>query len=144
MKLNTLKPALGSKRERVRVGRGIGCTLGKTCGKGHKGMKARSGASHYLVFAGGQMPLHRRLPKFGFNSRKALTAQDLPISALNCFEDDSLVTLDSLIEKDLVSNVTTSVKFYFSGELTAKVNLKGVRITPSAKALVEKMGGLVE
>lgn len=144
MKLNTLKPALGSKRDRVRVGRGIGCTLGKTCGKGHKGMKARSGASHYLVFAGGQMPLHRRLPKFGFNSRKALTASDLPISVLNCFKEGETVTLASLMEKDLVSNVTKSVKFYFSGELKVKVNLKGVRITPSAKQLVEKMGGLVE
>jgi large subunit ribosomal protein L15 len=143
MKLNTLKPALGSKRERVRLGRGIGSTLGKTCGKGHKGMKARSGASHFLVFAGGQMPLHRRLPKFGFNSRKALSAAQLPLSVLNAFEGQT-VTLDLLREKNLVSNLIKTVKFYLAGDLTVKVNVKGLRLTQSSKALVEKLGGLVE
>ena len=143
MKLNTLKPALGSKRPRVRLGRGIGSTLGKTCGKGHKGMKARSGASHFLVFAGGQMPLHRRLPKFGFNSRKALTRVDLPLSVLNSFEGQT-VTLSLLMDRNVVSNTTKTVKFYLSGELNVKVNLKGLCVTQSAKLLVEKLGGLVE
>ena len=143
MKLNTLKPALGSKRPRVRLGRGIGSTLGKTCGKGHKGMKARSGASHFLVFAGGQMPLHRRLPKFGFNSRKALTKVDLPLSVLNSFEGET-VTLAFLLEKNIVRNITKTVKFYLSGDLNVKVNTKGLHMTQSAKALVEKLGGLVE
>ncbi len=144
MKLNTLKPALGSKRSRVRVGRGIGCTLGKTCGKGHKGMKARAGASHHIVFAGGQMPLHRRLPKFGFNSRKALSARDLPLSILNHFEEGTTVTVAALIESNLISNISKTVKLYASGELKVKINLKGISLTQSAKALVEKMGGLVE
>jgi large subunit ribosomal protein L15 len=143
MNLNTLKPAIGSKRPRVRLGRGIGSTLGKTCGKGHKGMKARSGASHFLVFAGGQMPLHRRLPKFGFNSRKALTRVDLPLSVLNAFSGET-VTLSVLIDKNLVSNTTKTVKFYLSGELNVKVNIKGLYLTQSAKLLVEKLGGAVE
>ena len=143
MKLNTLKPALGSKRERVRLGRGIGSTLGKTCGKGHKGMKARSGASHFLVFAGGQMPLHRRLPKFGFNSRKALVAAQLPLSVLNSFEGET-VTLEMLKDKNLVSNITKTVKFYLAGDLKVKVNVKGLGLTQSSKALVQKLGGLVE
>jgi large subunit ribosomal protein L15 len=143
MKLNTLKPALGSKRERVRLGRGIGSTLGKTCGKGHKGMKARSGASHFLVFAGGQMPLHRRLPKFGFNSRKALFAAQLPLSVLNAF-DGQTVTIDLLKERNLISNITKTVKFYLAGELKVKVNIKGLRLTQSSKEIIEKLGGLVE
>jgi large subunit ribosomal protein L15 len=144
MKLNTLKPAPGSKRERVRVGRGIGSTLGKTCGKGHKGMKARSGATHCRVFAGGQMPLHRRLPKFGFASRIALVSESLPVSVLNSFTDGELVTVASLIEKDLIPQTIKNVKFYASGELTVKVNLKGVKVTQSTRALIESRGGSVE
>lgn len=142
MKLNTLSPAEGSKKNRTRVGRGIGCTKGKTCGKGHKGLKARSGGKVRAGFEGGQMPLYMRLPKFGFTSRKQLCTESLPVGILSKLAGD--VTLETLLDANLIKNTTKHVKFYASGELTSKVNVKGIPVTKGAREIIVKASGTVE
>ena len=142
MRLNSLSPAPGSKKKGIRLGRGIGSTFGKTCGKGHKGLKARSGGTVKPGFEGGQMPLYKRLPKFGFKSRKQLVSQSLPVSALNVLEGE--VTFAELLDANLIKNTTQYVKFYASGELKTKVTLKGLPVTKGAKEIIEKAGGKVE
>ncbi len=143
MKLNNIKPALGSKIDRKRVGRGVGSGLGKTAGRGHKGQHSRSGGYTKVGFEGGQMPLHKRLPKVGFNSQISLRTAEVPLSALNKV-DAEVVDLQALKESNVISSKYTRAKVMLSGELTKKVNLKGIAVTKGAKAAIEKLGGTVE
>lgn len=115
MNLNSLSPAEGSRKTKVRLGRGIGCGLGKTSGRGHKGQRARAGGYHKVGFEGGQMPLQRRLPKFGFVSRKLLTHQEVPLRELNRL-NVSEITLQSLKDCNVVSKKTKTVKIVKSGD----------------------------
>jgi large subunit ribosomal protein L15 len=147
MRLNTISPAPGSKHAPKRVGRGIGSTLGKTCGRGHKGQKARSGGYHKVGFEGGQMPLQRRIPKFGFFSRKALTRAEMPLRLLNKIAKnikvDTVIDLPLLKSLGVVGEKVESVKVISSGELKLKVKLKGLKVTPGAKKAIESVGGTV-
>jgi large subunit ribosomal protein L15 len=140
MELNTIKPAEGSKKDRRRVGRGIGSGLGKTAGRGHKGQKSRSGGFHKVGFEGGQMPLHRRLPKRGFKSlskpfNAEVTLADL--QALDAVEVDVL----TLKQAGLVGQLAKSVKVIKTGEISKKLQLKGIAATAGAKATIEAAGG---
>jgi len=142
MQLNTIKPAEGSKKERRRVGRGIGSGLGKTAGRGHKGQKSRTGGFHKVGFEGGQMPIQRRLPKRGFKSMtKALTAH-VRTSELTLVESDT-IDLVSLKAAKVVSLSVKYVKVYLSGDVTAKFNLQGVQVTKGAKEAIESAGGSI-
>ena len=143
MHLNTLKPADGSKKDRKRVGRGIGSGLGKTCGRGHKGQKSRSGGFHKIGFEGGQMPLQRRLPKMGFNSRKSRFVDELRLNELALVEAD-VIDLDALRAANLISRTISSVKVFASGSIDKAVTLKGIRVTKGARAAIEAAGGKIE
>jgi large subunit ribosomal protein L15 len=143
MKLNTLSPEPGSKPSQKRVGRGIGSGLGKTCGRGHKGQKARSGGYHKINFEGGQMPLQRRLPKFGFTSRVGRTVDQITLSELSNIAADT-ITLEAVREAGLISRNIRDVKIILSGELTKKVVVKGLRVTKGALQAIEAQGGSVE
>ena len=142
MKLNTMKPAEGAKHASKRVGRGIGSGLGKTCGRGHKGQKSRSGGFHKVGFEGGQMPLQRRLPKRGFVS---LTRQFREEVTLTQIDRLGLETVDVLTLKQagLVSQMAQGVKVVKTGEIKSKVALKGIGATAGAKAAIEAAGGSV-
>ncbi|MEO8279028.1 MAG: 50S ribosomal protein L15 [Ideonella sp.] len=142
MELNSIKPAEGSKRERRRVGRGIGSGLGKTAGRGHKGQKSRSGGFHKVGFEGGQMPLQRRLPKRGFKSTTLKYNDEISLTDLERLGADE-VDLLSLKQAGLVGQMIKNVKVIKSGELTRKVTLKGVGATAGAKAVIEAAGGSV-
>ena len=143
MRLNTLKPADGSRQPKKRVGRGTGSGLGKTAGRGHKGQKSRSGGFHKVGFEGGQMPLQRRLPKRGF---KSLTARDTAEVRLSDLErlDGGDVDLLTLKAAGIVPQLATGAKVVLSGALTRKVSLKGIGATKGAKAAIEAAGGSVE
>ena len=143
MRLNTLKPADGSKKDRKRVGRGIGSGSGKTCGRGHKGQKSRSGGYHKIGFEGGQMPLQRRLPKVGFTSRKSRFVDELRLHELALVEAD-VIDLDALKAANLISRETSSVKVFASGSIDKAVTLKGIRATKGARAAIEAAGGKIE
>jgi large subunit ribosomal protein L15 len=143
MHLNTLKPAPGSKTKAVRLGRGIGSGMGKTCGKGHKGQKARAGGYHKVGFEGGQMPLQRRLPKFGFTSRKALFAAEVRLSELEKIKGE-VVDLNSLFEANILSGTVKQVKIFLSGKLTRAITVRGIGVTKGARAVIESLGGKVE
>ena len=143
MRLNTIKPAAGSKKPAQRVGRGIGSGSGKTCGRGHKGQKSRSGGFHKLGFEGGQMPLQRRLPKSGFSSRKSITQAEVRLSELNLVDGD-IVTVESLRAASIVNGIIKSAKVILSGEVTKPVTLQGVTATKGARAAIEAAGGKVE
>ncbi|NVK31801.1 MAG: 50S ribosomal protein L15 [Gammaproteobacteria bacterium] len=142
MRLNQLSPAEGSKQNAKRVGRGIGSGLGKTGGRGHKGQKSRSGGFHRNGFEGGQMPIARRLPKFGFTSRVSLTHEEVRLSELDKFEGD--VDLKALKDAGLIRKNTLTVKVMASGEISSKVNVKGIRVSKGARAAIEAVGGSVE
>ena len=143
MRLNTLKPADGSKADRKRVGRGIGSGLGKTCGRGHKGQKSRSGGFHKVGFEGGQMPLQRRLPKVGFRSRKAKYTAEVRLDELGKVTGD-VVDMNALYEADILPRSMKRAKVILSGEITRAVTVKGLRVTKGAKAAIEAAGGQVE
>ncbi len=143
MRLNTLSPAAGSKPSKKRVGRGIGSGLGKTCGRGHKGQKSRSGGSVRAGFEGGQMPLKQRLPKFGFTSRKSLETAEVRLSELAQVEGD-VVSLETLKAANVVSQKMRTVKVVLSGEIARSVTVKGLRVTKGAKAAIEAAGGKIE
>ena len=143
MRLNTLSPAAGSKPSAKRVGRGIGSGLGKTCGRGHKGQKSRSGGSVRPGFEGGQMPLKQRLPKFGFTSRKSLTAAEVRLSELAKVEGD-VVSLESLKAANVITKDIRTAKIVLSGEIARSVTVKGLRVTKGAKAAIEAAGGKIE
>jgi len=143
MLLNTLSPDAGSRKSGKRVGRGIGCGQGKTCGRGHKGQKSRNGGFHKVGFEGGQMPLQRRLPKVGFNSRSAKYSAEVRLSELQKLGADT-VTLAALIEANIVPVFTKKAKVIASGEITSAVTLQGVKATKGAQAAIEAAGGKVE
>ncbi len=149
MQLNTLKPVRGSRKKKKRLGRGIGSGSGKTCGRGHKGQKSRSGGRVKPGFEGGQMPLQRRLPKFGFTSRVSLFRQEVPVYALNVLVRElqvDTVNLEVLKKAGLIRKTTRYVKIILSGELAYPLTIKGVgvRVTKGAKAHIESKGGKVE
>ncbi|EUJ09592.1 LSU ribosomal protein L15P [Methylophilaceae bacterium 11] len=142
MQLNTIKPAEGAKKERRRVGRGIGSGLGKTAGRGHKGQKSRTGGFHKVGFEGGQMPLQRRLPKRGFNSlTKDNTARVRTSELLEL--DADVIDMLALKAAKLVSGSVKAVKVYLSGELNKKVKVQGLLLTKGARAAIESAGGQV-
>ncbi|MDO9316087.1 MAG: 50S ribosomal protein L15 [Burkholderiaceae bacterium] len=142
MELNTIKPAEGSKRQRRRVGRGIGSGLGKTAGRGHKGQKSRAGGYHKVGFEGGQMPLQRRLPKRGFKSASLKYNAEITLTDLERL-GAAEVDLLSLKQAGLVGQLAKVVKVIKTGELTRAVVLKGVGATAGAKAVIEAAGGSV-
>lgn len=143
MKLNTIAPAPGAKTTAKRVGRGIGSGLGKTCGRGHKGQKARSGGFHKRGFEGGQMPLQRRLPKVGFKSRVSKATSEIRLDALNNI-DAKVIDLLTLKSVGAIPENTLRVKVVNSGELKGKVSIKGIVATAGAKKAIEAAGGTVE
>ncbi len=143
MFLNTIQASEGSRKKAKRVGRGIGSTLGKTCGRGHKGQKSRSGGFHKVGFEGGQMPLQRRLPKVGFVSRKKKYSAEVRLNELNGLAD-SIVDLPALVKANIVPAFTKTAKIIKSGEVTRPVSVQGVKVTAGAKAAIEAAGGKVE
>ena len=143
MYLNTLQPALGSKKAGKRLGRGIGSGKGKTCGKGHKGQKARAGGFHKVGFEGGQMPLQRRIPKSGFRSRKALTRQEIRLSDLNKVEGD-IVDMMTLRASGLLRSDMKTVKIIAAGEVATAKTIRKIAVSAGAKAAIEAKGGKVE
>jgi large subunit ribosomal protein L15 len=142
MQLNELAPALGSKKPRRRVGRGIGSGLGKTAGRGHKGQKSRAGGFHKVGFEGGQMPLQRRLPKRGFKSASLKYNAEVTLAELEALGADEVDIL-TLKQAGLVSQLAKVVKVIKSGELQRKVALKGIGATAGAKAAIEAAGGSI-
>jgi large subunit ribosomal protein L15 len=143
MFLNTIQASEGSRKKSRRVGRGIGCTKGKTCGKGHKGQKARSGGFHKVGFEGGQMPLQRRLPKIGFISRSAKYSAEVRLNELEKLNLD-VIDLAALISNNIVPAFTQKAKVIKSGEISKTVTLKGINVTSGAKLAIEAAGGKVE
>jgi large subunit ribosomal protein L15 len=143
MRLNQLKPAVGSKHAKKRVGRGIGSGLGKTAGRGHKGQKSRSGGFHKVGFEGGQMPMHRRLPKRGFVSLTRGDTVEVRLSALDRLPVDEIDLL-ALKQAGVVSNAVKAAKVILSGEIKRKIILRGMAVTKGARAAIEKAGGSIE
>src|SRR3954471_14522761 len=143
MRLNTLKPAPGSKPTPKRVGRGVGSGLGKTCGRGHKGQHARAGGFHKVGFEGGQMPIQRRLPKRGFNSMASRTTAEVRLSDLARVEA-SPIDLAALKAANLAPAQALRAKVYLAGSLAKAVMLKGVGATKGARAAIEQAGGKLE
>ena len=143
MRLNTLSPAPGARKEGKRVGRGIGSGLGKTAGRGHKGQKSRSGGTVRPGFEGGQMPLQKRLPKYGFTSRISRTTAQVRLGELNAVEGD-VVDLAALKSAGLVNENITRARVFLSGELGKALTVKGVAVTRGARESIEKAGGKVE
>ncbi len=143
MRLNTLKPAEGAKRNAKRVGRGIGSGLGKTAGRGHKGQKSRSGGFHKVGFEGGQMPLQRRLPKVGFRSRLARITAEIRLHELNSLDVDT-IDIEALKAANLISRNIKRAKVMASGKIEKAVTLKGIKATKGAREAIEAAGGKVE
>jgi large subunit ribosomal protein L15 len=143
MRLNELSPAKGAKKDGKRVGRGHSAGQGKTCGRGQKGQHARSGGFTKVGFEGGQMPLQRRLPKVGFNSRMARNTAELRLHELAIPTDD-IIDMDCLKKLHLVPATVTKVKVIKSGELNKAVKVKGLAVTKGARAAIEAAGGTVE
>ena len=143
MRLNSLSPAPGAKKNAKRVGRGIGSGTGKTAGRGHKGQKSRSGGKVRPGFEGGQMPLQKRLPKYGFTSRISRTTAQVRLSELNAVEGD-VVDLAALKGADLIKDNVVRARVFLSGELNKAVTLRGLVVTKGAREAIEKSGGKVE
>lgn len=143
MRLNTLSPAEGSKHAPKRVGRGIGSGLGKTGGRGHKGQKSRSGGSVRPGFEGGQMPLQKRLPKFGFTSRQAAFVAEVRLNELAKIDGD-VVDLEALKKADIIKDSIKRARVILSGEINKAVTVKGLKVTKGALAAIEAAGGKVE
>ncbi len=143
MRLNTIAPDEGSRKNRKRVGRGIGSGLGKTCGRGHKGQKSRSGGYHKVGFEGGQMPLQRRLPKIGFTSRSKQYVAQIRLNELGKIDAD-VIDLAALKVANVVSKKITVAKVFLSGEINKAVTLKGIKVTKGAKIAIESAGGTIE
>jgi large subunit ribosomal protein L15 len=143
MRLNTLKPAAGSKTARKRVGRGIGSGLGKTAGRGHKGQKARAGGYHKVGFEGGQMPLQRRLPKVGFRSRLGRVTGEVRLNEIAKVQGD-VVDMEALYYANIVPMTILRVKVILSGTIERAVTVRGIGVTKGARAAIEAAGGTVE
>ena len=143
MRLNSLSPAPGSRRAAKRVGRGIGSGYGKTAGRGHKGQKARSGGKVAAGFEGGQMPLQKRLPKYGFTSRIARTTAQIRLAELGKVAGD-VADIQALKDADVVRDDVQRVRVFLSGELDRAVTVKGLTVSKGAREAIEKAGGSVE
>ncbi|MBT3827279.1 MAG: 50S ribosomal protein L15 [Nitrosomonadales bacterium] len=143
MRLNTIKPSEGSKKEVRRVGRGIGSGFGKTAGRGHKGQKSRAGGFHKVGFEGGQMPIQRRLPKRGFKSMAKPYNAKVRTSELNKLETD-VVDLLSLKAANLIPNMSLNAKIFLSGEVTKKFTIQGISLTKGALKAIKDSGGKVD
>ena len=143
MRLNTINPSPGSRKNSKRVGRGIGSGFGKTAGRGHKGLKSRSGGKVKAGFEGGQMPLQKRLPKFGFSSRIGRLTAQVRLGELNRIQGD-VIDLEVLRSAGLVSKNTERVRVFLSGEITKSITTKGLVLTAGARRAVEEAGGKVE
>ena len=143
LRLNTLSPAPGAKHSSKRVGRGIGSGLGKTGGRGHKGQKSRSGGSVRPGFEGGQMPMQKRLPKYGFTSRISRVTAQIRTSELAAVSDD-VIDLTALKRADLVGTHIERAKIFLSGDVTKAVTIKGLGVTKGAREAIEKAGGKIE
>ncbi len=143
MRLNNLHPGKGSNKPQKRKGRGIGSGLGKTCGRGHKGQKSRSGGFHKTGFEGGQMPLQRRLPKYGFKSRTAKFCEEIRLDAFENTEFDT-IDLELLKRENFIRRATKKVKIIGSGDITKSIKFIGIKATKSAAKQIEKAGGALE
>lgn len=145
MKLNELAPAAGAKKVRKRVGRGMGSGLGKTGGRGHKGLKSRSGGTVNASFEGGQMPIQRRVPKFGFTSRVSRQTQELPLGALEGLAED-VINVEVLKASGLIRKNTRYAKIMLSGKLTRAITVTGVgvKVSKGASEAITASGGKVE
>ncbi|MDO8846494.1 MAG: 50S ribosomal protein L15 [Methylicorpusculum sp.] len=143
MFLNTIQASSGSRKKAKRVGRGIGSTLGKTSGRGHKGQKSRSGGFHKVGFEGGQMPLQRRLPKVGFNSRTKKFNAEVRLSEIESMTATT-IDLKSLIDENIVPVFTKSAKIILSGKIEKAVTIVGIKVTAGAAQLITAVGGKVE
>lgn len=143
MRLNSLKPAKGSKTDRKRVGRGIGSGLGKTAGRGHKGQKSRSGGYHKVGFEGGQMPLQRRLPKVGFRSKMAGRTGEVRLNEIAKVEGD-VADMGALYRADILPMSITRAKVILSGSIDRAITVRGLGVTKGARAAIEAAGGKVE
>ena len=143
MRLNSLSSAPGARKNAKRVGRGIGSGYGKTAGRGHKGQKSRSGGSVRPGFEGGQMPLQKRLPKYGFTSRMARTTAQVRLGELAVVNAD-VIDLEALKAADLVKDNVTRARVFLSGELDKAVTVKGLAVTKGAREAIEKAGGKIE
>jgi len=142
MNLNTLKPTLGEKTIRKRVGRGMGSGMGKTAGRGHKGQKARSGGFTKIGFEGGQMPLQRRLPKVGFSSRISIVTSQVTLDQLDKLTEKD-INIDVLKKHNLITKNILRVKVILSGEINRAINLSGIKATKGAKAAIEAAKGAI-
>lgn len=143
MHLNTLAPAPGAKKSSKRVGRGIGSGLGKTGGRGHKGQTSRSGGKIRAGFEGGQMPIQRRLPKFGFTSRKSMVTDQVTLTEIAKVEGE-VVSLETLKAANLIKKEVLFVKVMKSGDLSRAVTVHGLKVTKGAREAIEAAGGKVE
>ncbi|MCF6202340.1 MAG: 50S ribosomal protein L15 [Methylococcaceae bacterium] len=143
MYLNTIQATNGSRKSAKRVGRGIGSTFGKTCGRGHKGQKSRSGGFHKIGFEGGLMPLQRRLPKLGFSSRVKKYSAEVTLHEIGSLNLE-LVNVEALRLANLVPSFAKHVKLIQSGEITIPVTIQGLKVTSGAKASIEAAGGKIE
>ncbi|HVE44689.1 MAG TPA: 50S ribosomal protein L15 [Gammaproteobacteria bacterium] len=143
MHLNTLHPAPGSKRKSKRLGRGIGSGKGKTCGRGHKGQRARAGGYHKVGFEGGQMPIQRRIPKSGFTSRSSLCREQIYLTDLHNMKDD-VIDFASLAAAGVIKATTREVKIIGSGTITRAVCVRGIAVTAGARKAIEAAKGKIE
>lgn len=143
MRLNSLSANPGARKDAKRVGRGIGSGLGKTAGRGHKGQKSRSGGTVRPGFEGGQMPLQKRLPKYGFTSRVARTTAQVRLGELNAIQGD-VIDVDALKAADVIRQDIRRVRVFLSGEVTRAVTVKGLAVTKGAREAIEQAGGKVE
>lgn len=143
MQLNTLHPAPGAKTKSKRLGRGIGSGKGKTCGRGHKGQRARAGGYHKVGFEGGQMPLQRRIPKSGFRSHQALVREEIYLSDLNKI-DAKVIDLSVLAEAGLIRFDTKDVKIILAGEIKRPITIRGIAVTAGARKAIEEAKGKIE
>lgn len=143
MRLNTLKPAIGAKKNATRVGRGIGSGSGKTCGRGHKGQSSRSGFSKKQGFEGGQMPLQRRVPKFGFKSRVGMITAEVPLQVLTKVKA-KVIDLAALKAANIIGSNIKRAKIMLKGELDKAVTIKEIKVTRGARKAIETAGGKVE
>lgn len=144
MNLHELAPAPGSKKKRIRVGRGLGSGLGKTAGRGHKGQNSRSGGGVRTGFEGGQMPLYRRLPKRGFKNIFGKTYAEVNVCMLERFEDGSVVDAVALVESGILKNVHDGIRILGNGEITKKLTVRAQGVTKSAEAKIKAAGGQIE
>jgi large subunit ribosomal protein L15 len=143
LSLNALSSAPGARKPGKRLGRGMGSGKGKTCGRGHKGQKSRSGGKVRRGFEGGQMPLHRRLPKFGFKSLKKLTTDQITLSEIDALPED-VISMQTLRAAHVLHHATKRVRIFASGSISRAVTVKGLVVTAGAKLAIEAAGGRVE